>query len=118
MRAVINLRRFMGWSTDIELADDEWTRPPRIRRQAAELDMEAESTVIDWRPRQRWTTDKPTKRGYYWCRVPRHDAKVVEVYVDGLGRLRMVGMDFGPTEVPSEGLLWGSLAIQPPLEKR
>src|SRR5205823_2763034 len=52
-----NLARLFGYQTDIELKQDEYRRPPRIR--AGEMEMEAQSGMLDWRPRQRWTTKAP-----------------------------------------------------------
>ena len=115
---MIDLRRPLGFHTDIELDDSEYQRPPRIRKQAGELDMEAESTLVDVRPRQRWTTDKPRTGGYFWVRVPGHDAKVVEVFADHMGRLLMQGNDWrGAVSLP-DGLVWGTCEIPAPMEER
>jgi hypothetical protein len=108
---MINLRRIMGWQPDLELKEDEYRRPPRIR--AGELELEAQSGVVDWRPRQRWTTQAPTRPGYYWCRPASGSARIVEVFSD-YGTWRMAGIGWGPINVPTDGLLWGTLAISEP----
>ncbi len=109
---MLDLKRIfpINWPTAIELQDDEYQRGPRIR--VGELDMESESSVLDVRPRQRWTKDKPTKPGYWWVKVEGCDPRVVEVFLER-GKLWMAGADFRPELIP-DGLLWGTVKISEP----
>lgn len=115
---MLDLKRLLGWSPDIELDEDEYRRPPRVLR--GDLDFEQQSGVGEVylsAPRPNWTTKAPSHEGTWWVRVPGYQRKVVEVY----RRDRVLWMRWGDipaAPVPQRGLEWSDRALPEPVEPR
>lgn len=113
---MINLARVFGWwAPDLELAEDEYFRGPRIRRQAGELEVEEQSGLLEIHAAyvSRWTRAIPRDEGLWFAREPGGSTRVIETW--RVGEDMWGGWsDIPPRRLKDSGLEFSDQPIREP----
>jgi hypothetical protein len=62
----------------------------------------------------KWTTDKPSKPGFYWYQTPGMRARVVEVQSDTRHNLFVVHTGMRLMDLPTDEIAWAGPLVEPP----
>ena len=61
-----------------------------------------------------WTTDKPSKPGFYWYQPSGMRARVVEVQSDNRHNLFVVHTGIRLMDLPADEIGWAGPLVEPP----
>lgn len=108
---MLELRKVFGfqWQPNIELKEDEYSRGPNVHQMRAGEPRYAP-------PRRDWSTEPPSRPGFYFCRspgAPRTEWQVFDVWRAGDGHWVAAWDDVGPHPIPRDGLEWSGPLLEP-----